>query len=74
MLKARGVSSLVGGQIIGNTDWEIPELFRAAAVVSFLGSVVFIVTYYLFIWKKLEKHQMEARYRKKAPCLLRNTA
>ncbi len=61
LCSAKGIASLVGGQIIDNTDWETPELFRAVAVASFSGSVLFIASYYLFIWRRHEKRQMEAR-------------
>ncbi len=61
LLTAKGLASLVGGQIIDNTEWETPELFRAVAIATLAGSIIFIIPYYLFIWRKHEKRQMEAR-------------
>ncbi len=58
---AKGAASLIGGQIIDNTDWETPELFRAVSIASFSSSFVFLISYYLFIWRNHEKRQMEAR-------------
>ena len=58
---AKGAASLVGGQLIEQTSWETPELFRFTALVSGAASLVFAATYYLLIWRKDERVQMEAR-------------
>ncbi len=58
---AKGLASLIGGQVIDHTSWETPELFKCISVVTFGVSLITVIFYYIFIKEQHEKPQMEAR-------------
>lgn len=59
--EGKGLSSLIGGQILAHSSWEIPDLFIATAATCSTLATIVLVNYHVMIKNKSEKTVIEKK-------------